>query len=176
MSHGNARLTVHGRRLIVRRHQLGWRQAHIAAAMGLAQVQGLTPRDAERRNRVMSDRPVSRRPRQQSASHPSPSDAVEAARAAEQGAPAENAPRRAGDRRRRRGNGRYAPARTSGDAGGSGIGTPSSPSTPLIGLKGVGLLNSYTVWTDRREESPHRGYAFPPSRVRPISTAKSEPS
>src|SRR5688500_664385 len=32
---------------------------------------------------------------------------------------------------------------------------------PLIGLKGVGLLNSYTVCTDRREESPHRGYAFP---------------
>jgi hypothetical protein len=32
---------------------------------------------------------------------------------------------------------------------------------PIIGLKGVGLLNSYTVWTDRREESPHRGYAFP---------------
>jgi hypothetical protein len=32
---------------------------------------------------------------------------------------------------------------------------------PLIGLKGVGLLNSYTVWTDRREESPHRGFAFP---------------
>jgi hypothetical protein len=32
---------------------------------------------------------------------------------------------------------------------------------PLIGLKGVGLLNSYTVWTDRREESPYRGYAFP---------------
>ncbi len=32
---------------------------------------------------------------------------------------------------------------------------------PLLGLKGVGLLNSYTVWTDRREESPHRGYAFP---------------
>jgi hypothetical protein len=32
---------------------------------------------------------------------------------------------------------------------------------PLIGLKGVGLINSYTVWTDRREESPHRGYAFP---------------
>jgi hypothetical protein len=25
----------------------------------------------------------------------------------------------------------------------------------------VGLLNSYTVWTDRREESPHRGFAFP---------------
>ena len=33
--------------------------------------------------------------------------------------------------------------------------------TPLIGLKGIGLLNSYTVWTDRREDSPHRGYAFP---------------
>jgi len=32
---------------------------------------------------------------------------------------------------------------------------------PLIGLKGVGLINSYTVWTDRRESSPHRGYAFP---------------
>ncbi len=32
---------------------------------------------------------------------------------------------------------------------------------PLIGLKGVGLLNSYTVWTDRRESSPYRGYAFP---------------
>src|SRR3954469_10222159 len=32
---------------------------------------------------------------------------------------------------------------------------------PLLGLKGVGLLNSYTVWTDRREESPTRGYAFP---------------
>ncbi|MGC4192033.1 MAG: hypothetical protein QM589_12850 [Thermomicrobiales bacterium] len=32
---------------------------------------------------------------------------------------------------------------------------------PLLGMKGVGLLNSYTVWTDRREESPHRGYAFP---------------
>ncbi len=32
---------------------------------------------------------------------------------------------------------------------------------PLIGLKGVGLLNSYTVWTDRRENSPYRGYAFP---------------
>lgn len=32
---------------------------------------------------------------------------------------------------------------------------------PLIGLKGVGLLNSYTVWTDRRAESPHHGYAFP---------------
>src|SRR6478752_1831793 len=32
---------------------------------------------------------------------------------------------------------------------------------PLIGLKGIGLLNSYTVWTDRRDESPHRGYAFP---------------
>jgi hypothetical protein len=32
---------------------------------------------------------------------------------------------------------------------------------PMIGLKGVGLINSYTVWTDRRESSPHRGYAFP---------------
>jgi hypothetical protein len=32
---------------------------------------------------------------------------------------------------------------------------------PLVGLKGIGLLNSYTVWTDRRENSPHHGYAFP---------------
>ena len=32
---------------------------------------------------------------------------------------------------------------------------------PILGLKGVGLLNSYTVWTDRREGSPHQGYAFP---------------
>lgn len=32
---------------------------------------------------------------------------------------------------------------------------------PLIGLKGIGLLNSYIVWTDRRDASPYRGYAFP---------------
>lgn len=36
MSHGSARLTVHGRLLIVQRHQAGWRQAHIAAAMGVS--------------------------------------------------------------------------------------------------------------------------------------------
>ena len=36
MSHGTARLTVHGRRLIVQRHQAGWKQAHIAAAMGVS--------------------------------------------------------------------------------------------------------------------------------------------
>ena len=36
MSHRNARLTVHGRRLIVQRHQDGWKQAHIAAAMGVS--------------------------------------------------------------------------------------------------------------------------------------------
>lgn len=36
MSHGNARLTVHGRLLIVQRHQQGWKQAHIAAAMGVS--------------------------------------------------------------------------------------------------------------------------------------------
>lgn len=36
MSHRNARLTVHGRLLIVRRYQAGWRQAHIAAAMGVS--------------------------------------------------------------------------------------------------------------------------------------------
>mgnify|MGYP005802503043 FL=1 len=36
MSHGNARLTVHGRRLIVQRFQDGWRKSHIAAAMGVS--------------------------------------------------------------------------------------------------------------------------------------------
>jgi transposase InsO family protein len=36
VSHGSARLTVHGRRLIVQRHQAGWPQAHIAAAMGVS--------------------------------------------------------------------------------------------------------------------------------------------
>jgi transposase InsO family protein len=34
--HGNARTTVHGRKLIVARHRAGWRQAHIAAAMGIS--------------------------------------------------------------------------------------------------------------------------------------------
>jgi transposase len=34
--HGNARTTVHGRKLIVARHRAGWRKAHIAAAMGLS--------------------------------------------------------------------------------------------------------------------------------------------
>jgi transposase InsO family protein len=36
VSHGSARLTVHGRRLIVERHQAGWPQAHIATAMGVS--------------------------------------------------------------------------------------------------------------------------------------------
>lgn len=36
VSHGSARLTVHGRLLIVQRHQAGWKQAHIAAAMGIS--------------------------------------------------------------------------------------------------------------------------------------------
>ena len=36
MSHRNARTTVHGRKLIVARHRAGWRQAHIAAAMGIS--------------------------------------------------------------------------------------------------------------------------------------------
>lgn len=36
MSHRNARTTVHGRLLIVQRHQDGWPQAHIAAAMGIS--------------------------------------------------------------------------------------------------------------------------------------------
>ena len=36
MSHGSARTTFHGRLLIVQRHQDGWKQAHIAAAMGVS--------------------------------------------------------------------------------------------------------------------------------------------
>ena len=36
VSHGNARTTVHGRKLIVERHAAGWKKAHIAAAMGLS--------------------------------------------------------------------------------------------------------------------------------------------
>ncbi|MGO1410857.1 IS481 family transposase [Microbacterium sp.] len=36
MSHRNARLTVHGRLLIVDRAQAGWKQAHIAASMGVS--------------------------------------------------------------------------------------------------------------------------------------------
>jgi transposase InsO family protein len=36
VSHGNARLTVHGRLLIAQRHQAGWPKAHIAAAMGVS--------------------------------------------------------------------------------------------------------------------------------------------
>ncbi|MEU2202734.1 IS481 family transposase [Isoptericola sp. NPDC019482] len=36
MSHANARLTVHGRMLIVQRREQGWKQAHIAAAMGVS--------------------------------------------------------------------------------------------------------------------------------------------
>jgi transposase len=36
VSHANARTTVHARRLIVQRFQAGWKQAHIAAAMGIS--------------------------------------------------------------------------------------------------------------------------------------------
>ena len=36
MSHRNARLTFHGRVLLIQRHQAKWKQAHIAAAMGIS--------------------------------------------------------------------------------------------------------------------------------------------
>jgi transposase InsO family protein len=36
VSHGNARTSSYGRLLIVRRHQAGWPQAHIAKAMGIS--------------------------------------------------------------------------------------------------------------------------------------------
>lgn len=38
MSHAYARLTVRGRLLIVERRRQGWRQAHIAAAMGVSRT------------------------------------------------------------------------------------------------------------------------------------------
>ena len=38
MAHANARLTVHGRRLIIERARAGWKQAHIAAAMAVART------------------------------------------------------------------------------------------------------------------------------------------
>src|SRR5688572_11319157 len=36
VSHGSARTSLYGRRLIVERHQAGWPQAHIARAMGVS--------------------------------------------------------------------------------------------------------------------------------------------
>jgi transposase len=36
VSHGNARTTVHGRKLIVERYAAGWTQAQIAGAMGIS--------------------------------------------------------------------------------------------------------------------------------------------
>ena len=36
VSHGNARITLHGRKLIVDRPQAGWPKAHIAAAIGIS--------------------------------------------------------------------------------------------------------------------------------------------
>lgn len=36
MSHASARLTIHGRRLIIQRYKAGWPQSHIAAAMGVS--------------------------------------------------------------------------------------------------------------------------------------------
>jgi len=36
--HASARTTIHGRLLIVQRHQAGWKQAHIASAMGVSRA------------------------------------------------------------------------------------------------------------------------------------------
>src|SRR5687768_16455359 len=109
-----------------------------------------------RRSRSMSDRPRSGAKGGAAASHPSPSDEVamrvapEAAETAGAiaGVAGEATATRSGEDTRRRGWFWHWNALVTQYA-------------PLIGLKGVGLLNSYTVWTDRREESPHRGYAFP---------------
>ena len=53
------------------------------------------------------------------------------------------------------------PERMFGAAAGSGTGTPWSRSTLPDRVEGGWVAQLYTVWTDRREESPHRGYAFP---------------
>lgn len=107
----------------------------------------------------MSDRPSPRRSRQSAAPRPSLSDEaaagvpVDAAVAAEssrevEGVVAAAAATRSGEDTRRRGWFWH-------------WNSIVTQYAPLIGLKGVGLLNSYTVWTDRRDESPTRGYAFP---------------
>ena len=57
---------------------------------------------------------------------------------------------------------RSEPARTPASAAGSGTGTSSHTEyAPLLKHSGIGLITSYIVWTDRREHSPYRGYAFP---------------
>ena len=38
MSHRNARLTVHGRILLIQRHRAKWKQAHIASAIGVSRT------------------------------------------------------------------------------------------------------------------------------------------
>lgn len=58
-SHGRARLTVHGRRLIVQRHQAGWRTSHIAAAMGVSRKCVTTWIDCEAGLAIRSSRPHS---------------------------------------------------------------------------------------------------------------------
>ncbi len=100
----------------------------------------------------MSDRPISRRQRSQTDPHPSQVDevAVSAPLNAQETTSLAVTPTatRSGDDTRRRGWFWH-------------WNSIVTQYAPLIGLKGVGLLNSYTVWTDRREESPHRGFAFP---------------
>lgn len=100
----------------------------------------------------MSDRPASRSKRPRPLSHPSPGDEVVIGVPANEpentGPTAVPNPTRGGEDVRRRGWFWH-------------WNSIVTQYAPLIGLKGVGLLNSYTVWTDRREESPHRGYAFP---------------
>jgi transposase InsO family protein len=58
VAHGSARLTFHGRLLIVRRHAQGWKQAHIAAAMGVSRkcVKTWIDRHAEEGEAGLEDR------------------------------------------------------------------------------------------------------------------------
>lgn len=61
MSHANARLTVRGRMLIVQRRQQGWKQAHIAAAMGFSRKCVLAGPRLERGEPPVPHRQVTRR-------------------------------------------------------------------------------------------------------------------
>jgi transposase InsO family protein len=89
VSHGNARTTVHGRKLIVARHRAGWAQAHIAAAMGVSRKcvrTWITRHDAEG-EAGLADR--SSRPRTSPTRTPAEvEDRIVAARARERRGPA----------------------------------------------------------------------------------------
>ncbi|WP_258935354.1 leucine zipper domain-containing protein [Nesterenkonia pannonica] len=76
MSHGRARLTVCSRRLIVQRHQTGWKQAHIVAAIAVSRkcIKTLIDRyaaEGEAGRAARSSRPYTMPTRRAFAGHPS---------------------------------------------------------------------------------------------------------